>query len=238
MLKVFIVFSCAMICPVFASSQLIQDEQDTTNHHFSIQPGFSYFSPFLKDLDNFPLKNPFLGFHLRANYFYSLLSNNMFSPVIGLGAEYQNLASRSIASNNQFKYKLKASYEAFLFYPTIGIKAKFGDIYSLLLKTRYSFFNISSLNITGSASNSNQQAQITSAIKFERQNVFGIDLENSFQIYKNFGMSFVVTYQNHQTAYSGEIETELNNAVFKNVLAEKKINFHEFSSSLSFSYQI
>ena len=143
-----------------------------------------------------------------------------------------------MASNNQFNYKLKASYEAYLFYPTIGLKAKFGDIYSLLLSARYSFYNISSLNISGSASNFNQQAQINSVIKVERQNIFGVDLENSFQIYKNFGMSFVVTYQNHQTAFSGEIETELNNAVFKNVLAEKKIKYHEFSSSLSFSYQI
>nr|BFD32487.1 hypothetical protein GTC16762_21050 [Pigmentibacter ruber] len=237
MLKVFTFFLCGMIFPIFASSQISEEEQNT-NHHFSIQPGFSYFNPFLKDLDNYSLKNPFLGFHLRVNYFYSFLSNKMFSPVLGLGVEYQNLASRSIANSSQFTYKLKASYEAYLFYPSIGLKAKIGEIYSLFLTARYSFYNISFLNISGTANNYSQQAKITSAIKFERQNVFGIDLENSFQIYKNFGMSFVVTYQNHQTAYSGEIETELNNAVFKNVLAEKKINFHEFSSSLSFSYQI
>ncbi|MGY3804274.1 hypothetical protein ACWNT8_09455 [Pigmentibacter ruber] len=237
MLKVFTFFLCGMILPVFASTQIFEEEQNT-NHHFSLQPGFSYFSPFLKDLDNYSLKNPFLGFHIRTNYFYSFLSNKMFSSVLGLGVEYQNLASRSIANSSQFTYKLKASYEAYLFYPSIGLKAKFSDIYSLFLTARYSFYNISFLNISGTANNNTQQAQIFSAIKVSRQNVFGVDFENSLQIYKNFGISFILTYQNHQMSYSGEIDTDVNNAIFKNVLAEKKINYHEFSSSLSFSYQI
>lgn len=237
MLKVFTFFLCGMSFPILASSQITEAEQNT-KHHFSIQPGFSYFNPFLKDLDNYSLKNPFLGFHIRTNYFYSFLSNNMVSPVLGLGIEYQNLASRSIANSSQFTYKLKASYEAYLFYPSIGLKVKFGEIYSLFLSARYSFYNISFLNISGTANNNSQQAQIFSAVKVSRQNVFGVDLENSLQIYKNFGMSFILTYQNHQMSYSGEIDTDVNNAIFKNVLAEKKINYHEFSSSISFSYQI